>query len=195
MYHFLKFVKPSEKDNYIFLQKNTYIPKFLHYQDFFIKKHNYFKINFFFKKNLRYYYNFRFNRLPAYSFSNDYKFKFFTKKKILKNAKKYQMITALKFLYNIYLTFFFAIKNLELLIFFFTLNFVFFNNIKILFSFFFEKELIKGNNLFFNFTNTYYNARYGKKMNSLKRRRKKILLKKINYLKNEANDVEQKVIF
>ena len=104
------------------------------------------------------------------------------------------MIFALKFLYNIYVNFFFSIKNVELLIFFFTLNFVFFNSIKIIFSFLLSYDMIYDSRMFFNYTNTYYNQRYGKKMNSLKRRRKKIILKKINFLKIEANNVEQKKI-
>lgn len=193
MFHFLKFFNHTTQKTLV-IKRNNIIFNIFFLKSFKIKKINYFKLNFFFKKNQRYYYNFQFNRFPAYSFSNHYKFKFFEQQKILKNSEKYQMIFALKFLYNIYTNFLYSIKNIDLLIFFFTLNFVFFNSLKIIVSFMLSYDMLYESKMFFNYTNTYYNQRYGKKMNSLKRRRKKIILKQINFLKIEANNVEQKKI-
>lgn len=149
--------------------------------------------NFFFKNNLKYYWTFRLNFNPAYSFSKKYKMKFFKKAKVFNGQDRYFLSVSLKFFLRLLDLASSTIPNLTLNLLFRSLNFIFFNNIKTIMEFFISDSRVDETNVLFSLNQPYYWARYTKKLNSLKKRRKFNATKRINFLKLDSNFFSRKL--
>lgn len=149
--------------------------------------------NFFFKNNLKYYWTFRLDFNPAYSFSKKYKMKFFKKTKVFNGQDRYFLSVSMKFFLRLLDMASSAIPNLTLNLLFRSLNFIFFNNIKTIMEFFTADSRVDETNTFFSLNQPYYWARYTKKLNSLKKRRKFNAIKRINFLKLDSNFFSRKL--
>lgn len=149
--------------------------------------------NFFFRNNLKYYWAFRLDFNPAYSFSKKYKMKFFKRSNVFNSQDRYFLSVSMRFFLRLLNMATSAIPNLILNLMFRSLNFIFFNNVKTLLNFFVTNSKAAETNLFFSLNQPYYWARYTKKLNSLKKRRKFNAIKRINFLKLEANFFNKKL--
>ena len=112
--------------------------------------------NFFFKNNLKYYWAFRLNFNPAYSFSKKYKMKFFKKAKVFNGQDRYFLSVSLKFFLRLLDLASSTIPNLTLNLLFRSLNFIFFNNIKTIMEFFISDSRVDETNVFFSLNQPYY---------------------------------------
>lgn len=119
--------------------------------------------------------------------------KFFKKTKVFNGQDRYFLSVSMKFFLRLLDMASSAIPNLTLNLLFRSLNFIFFNNIKTIMEFFTADSRVDETNTFFSLNQPYYWARYTKKLNSLKKRRKFNAIKRINFLKLDSNFFSRKL--
>lgn len=135
---------------------------------------------YFFKKNDKYYYYFNINNEISYTFSKNYKLNILKKLNLIIDQSKFEMLLSIKYLLFIKSIIYSSIKINNSVVFFNKVNFLFFYNLKFIIFFFstiFKCNLIVLNELLIN------RKIYTKKIPSLKKNRKKIIINKIKKYK------------